>query len=351
MNLRGIENLEDLRQYLACALQLEHATIPPYLTAAYSIREGTNRIAYDEIIIVAREEMLHMALVANMLNAVGTSPNLLADGFVPHYPSYLPDGETEFKVNIQKFSPDAIDTFLRIELPGKANSGEKTVEQLSACRQAPLKVCRLAFKTIGDFYAEIRRGFHQLSSRMKREELFCGNPELQLRPDQENWWGGGGNITAINALEDVDKAISLISEQGEGYGGTIKDEQNELAHYYQFMQLKNNRCYNEGDEPDKPTGSRLDVDFATVYPIKENAQLSDYAGAPELHQAAIEFARKYRGMLALLNAAFNGNPDIMKTAPALMASIRDAMKAIIRNPIPGQVGVNAAPIFDLPEAY
>ena len=40
MTLRRISTVEDLHSYLHIAMQLEHATIPPYLTALYSIVPG-----------------------------------------------------------------------------------------------------------------------------------------------------------------------------------------------------------------------------------------------------------------------------------------------------------------------
>ena len=40
---------------------LEFATIPPYLTAMYSIKAGENRQVYDVIRSVVMQEMLHMA--------------------------------------------------------------------------------------------------------------------------------------------------------------------------------------------------------------------------------------------------------------------------------------------------
>ena len=44
-----IQSLEDLRAYLVVAMQIEHATIPPYLTALYSIHPGTNSEAVEVI--------------------------------------------------------------------------------------------------------------------------------------------------------------------------------------------------------------------------------------------------------------------------------------------------------------
>ena len=70
--------------------------------------------------VVAVEEMLHLTLAANVLNAAGGTPDLTGPGFVPSYPAYLPDGEDDFQVDLQRFSPDAVETFLKIERPGKA---------------------------------------------------------------------------------------------------------------------------------------------------------------------------------------------------------------------------------------
>ena len=69
-----ITDLESLRHHLQEALEIEHATIPPYLCALYSIPEGSNREAASVIRSVVMEEMLHLTLVANVMNAVGGTP-------------------------------------------------------------------------------------------------------------------------------------------------------------------------------------------------------------------------------------------------------------------------------------
>ncbi|MGI8776506.1 MAG: ferritin-like domain-containing protein [Acidimicrobiales bacterium] len=50
------------------ALELEHSTIPPYLYALYSLVPGTNDAVAEVIESVAVEEMLHLTLVANVIN-------------------------------------------------------------------------------------------------------------------------------------------------------------------------------------------------------------------------------------------------------------------------------------------
>ena len=39
----AIRTVEDLREHLQWAIELEHSTLPPYLTALYSIRDGPTR--------------------------------------------------------------------------------------------------------------------------------------------------------------------------------------------------------------------------------------------------------------------------------------------------------------------
>lgn len=62
--------LEYTRKLLQKALQIEHSTIPLYLTSLYSIR---NQSSFEATVLrsVVMEEMLHMVQAANALNAIG----------------------------------------------------------------------------------------------------------------------------------------------------------------------------------------------------------------------------------------------------------------------------------------
>src|SRR5262252_6754093 len=86
---------------LQAAIELEHATIPPYLYALYSLMPGINSAAAGIIESVVTEEMLHLTLAANILNAIGGSPVLDSPAFIPHYPSPLPGSvENELVVGL-----------------------------------------------------------------------------------------------------------------------------------------------------------------------------------------------------------------------------------------------------------
>jgi Ferritin-like len=117
------KNLPELRTYLQGALEIEHLTIPPYLTAMYTIQAGTNKAAYYAIRSVVLEEMLHMTLVANLLNALGGRPRVAHPDFVRSYPARLPYSALTVEIPLRHFSPEAMRTFLLIEHPRRLDHG------------------------------------------------------------------------------------------------------------------------------------------------------------------------------------------------------------------------------------
>lgn len=80
-------------EHLQIVIQLELSTLPPYLTAMWSVRRVANQVVatLDEVI---RAEMSHMGMVCNLFNAVsrGKSPIIADATVVPTYPCHLPGG-------------------------------------------------------------------------------------------------------------------------------------------------------------------------------------------------------------------------------------------------------------------
>ena len=347
MHETHIKTLDSLKDYLRRAIQLEHATIPPYLTALYSIHPGTNSDAVHILRVVVVEEMLHLTLAANLLNAVGGRPDLTAPGFVPLYPSRLPDGEKDFEVSLERFSMSAIETFLKIERPAQAPDESKRRvrrkgggERLCASPIDP----EVEYYSIGEFYEEIWRGFKHLHAQLG-DGLFSGDPACQVTA--EYYYSGGGALHAVTNMASAEAAIHLITRQGEGKGGGIYDSERELAHYYRFDQLKKGRYYQTSDQPHEPTGPELRVDWDAVYPLKTNARVSDYRDAPELHAAAEAFNRAYGEFLAMLTLAFNGQPAQLMQAVPQMFRLRNGMLQLMHNPHPQSSKENAAPTFEV----
>lgn len=354
MTLEKIKSVEELHKYLYAALQLEHATIPVYMTGLYTIHPDTNADASRIIRVVVVEEMLHLTLAANILNAVGGTPNLTRPDFVPQFPTALPDGEEDFEVSIQRFSKEAIEMFMRIERPARSSGDGGRFVQRVKPESALLPTLKadgdadLHFYSIGEFYAEIGRGLEYLEEEMLKEgeKLFSGDPARQITP--EFYYSGGGEIIPVVDLESANEAIRLIGEQGEGFGGAIYDFEGELAHYYRLEQLVLGRHYQKGDEAGHPTGTPVDVDWDASYPIKANARLDDYPEGSELHTAARQFNEAYQEVLGRITRAYSGHPEQLNDAVGDMFRIKELALQLIRNPIPGADGLNAAPIFNLP---
>ena len=375
MSLYRITDIEELRRHLQAAVQLEHATIPPYLTALYSIQPGTNPDAYHALRVVAVEEMLHLTLAANMLNAVGGSPDLTAPGFVPGYPAYLPDGETDFQADLRPFSRDAIDAFMKIERPAlpppepvpeddksatavAAGSAHHAQHRHRAAhtirrprRRRSVRAAHVAdgseehFFSIGEFYKAIEQGLTLLHEQ-HGDALFNGDPRLQVTSGY--YYSGGGQLFPVNDLASAKQAIRVISEQGEGIGGGIFDFEAELAHYYRFEQLFKGRYYRENDTPGNPTGGTVTVDWDAFYPIKVNAKLADYPTGSDVYRAAAAFNNRYAAFLQMLTRSFRGEPNLLLEAVGEMFVLKELAYRLTRQPINGPGTLHAAPTFEMP---
>ena len=114
-----ITTVDSLRRHLQWAIEIEHGTLPPYLCALYSIKEGYNEEAAEVVHSVFMEEMLHLTMGANLLNAVRGSPKLDTPSLLPRFPTYLPHSNRAFEVPLLKFSREAVEVFLQIERPGE----------------------------------------------------------------------------------------------------------------------------------------------------------------------------------------------------------------------------------------
>jgi len=349
MSLHPITDVAGLHRHLEAAIQLEHATIPPYLTALYSIRPGTNSAARQVLRAVAVEEMLHLTLAANILNAVGGSPDLTVPGFVPVFPAYLPDGETDFQVGLRRFSTEAVDTFLKIERPAPADS-----ESIRTVKRPPNAAMLGAGKVtddgdehfygIGEFYHAIEDALIRLEAE-HGAQLFSGDPSRQITP--EFYYSGGGEIIPVTDLAAARAAIRLIAEQGEGDGGAIFDYEDEIAHYYRFQQLVLGRYYQAGDVAGSPSGLPVDVEWGAVYPIKTNARVADYPEGSELRRAAEAFNGEYAGFLASLTRAFQGEPALLNEAVGDMFRLKELAGQLMRQPLDDAGTEHAAPTFEV----
>ena len=186
--------------------------------------------------------MLHLTLVANILNAVGGTPDFEADDFVAPYPTHLPDDEAVFEVGVGPFSREAVSTFPRIERP-RTNiaNGSLVTRRRHGHGVAPHvddgSIEERHSYSTGEFYQEVDHGLSRIHAQLvaQGEELFTGDPGVQVTSSFR--YGGGGRIVEVTDLDSAHAAIRLICEQGEGLGGSIHDEDGELSHFFRFQQI------------------------------------------------------------------------------------------------------------------
>lgn len=352
----SIRTLDELKEFLHEAMRLEHATIPPYLTALYSIKPGVNQDAAQILRVIVVEEMLHLTIAANVLNAIGGTPDLRRPDFVVSYPAYLPDGETDFEVGIQAFGREALATFLKIERPAIRPENLKAGNPLIQRRTAPHKSMlgshpsnnEMHFYSIGEFYMAIVCSLKEFEAKAQREggTIFTGDISRQVT--SEYYYSGGGELLPVFNLKTALDALELIIEQGEGDGGGIYDgDEHELAHYYRFDELVKGRYYIKGDKPGHPTGPQLQVDWDGAYPIKPNLKVAEIPDGSELRAATIAFNHRYGDFLKLLTLAYNGQPSLLLEAVPIMFEFRNMMLELIRNPLPGHPGLNGSPTYEI----
>ncbi|MCB9231803.1 MAG: ferritin-like protein [Bacteroidia bacterium] len=351
-----ITTVESLHAHLQIAIELELSTLPPYLSAMYSIKEGYNQQAYEVIRSVVMEEMLHLTLAASVLNAVGGNPLIDRPRLVPTYPTALPWSNNSYIVHLLKFSRPAIETFMRIELPAKPTAPPQPMN----------------YNTIGQFYEAIADGIKYLYEKLG-DKLFSGKDYRQIDPS--SYYGGGGKVIPIlgSGKEKYElslKAIDEIVSEGEGlvidgklhvYDGDSMgfEHRPEIAHYFKFREIFEGRYYRDGDSPHKPTGKILPVDWteAAVYNMGPNPKIADYLHFPELWDLANQFNTSYADLLKTIHYAFNHDPkghgmeamppaEVLKHAVGKMYKLKYQAVALMRIPMPGK-DYNAGPTFEL----
>src|ERR1700722_18090210 len=149
LRLNKLATEQDAQALLQTAIGVEFGTLLPYLYSLYSIRAGMNTEAAQRIKSVALQEMIHMCLACNILNALGGNP--LLDP--PTYPGPLPgdigpDG-VPLTIHILPFSSDAMQQAMPIEQPeDPPNFPIKALLQAEPAAKAV---------TIGQFYDALDR--------------------------------------------------------------------------------------------------------------------------------------------------------------------------------------------------
>jgi Ferritin-like len=331
-----IATLESLQEHLQWAIELEHFTIPPYLCALYSLDPDRNAEAVEVVASVLIEEMLHLTLAANLLNAVGGRPRIDTPRMLLPYPRPLPHSDGSFEVPLARFSPESLEVFLEIErpaAPGAPPEGDQ-------------------YESIGQFYDAIRLGLRELCEHLGEAQVFCGDPARQVT--DADVYTGGGHIVTVTSLDSALAALEEIVDQGEGAQLEVWDgdvdvmhpEREQVAHYFRFQELKLGCRYRRGDTPRSgPTGETIAVDWDAVLPMRANPRSSDHAPGSPIRTAQDELNRTYCALLRQLDRAFNGSPEVLMPAIGAMYDLKNQARALMQMPT-GDGLTTAGPTFE-----
>jgi CDGSH-type Zn-finger protein/truncated hemoglobin YjbI len=235
-----IEHREALIYMLCEAAELEHAIMCQYLFAAFSLKqtadEGLSGPELDavrrwrkQIAHVATQEMLHLALVQNVLSAIGAAPHMSRPNLpapASHYPAgvqlvLLPFGEQALRHFMFLERPEGMDLKDAAGLAAVAGAVPVMSERDIVPRGQD-------FATVGHLYRSIEAGLARLVDKYGEDWLFVGPPRAQATAEHFQW----RELVAVTDLASAQRAIDEILEQGEGPRGQWRN-----AHFGQFVDI------------------------------------------------------------------------------------------------------------------
>lgn len=351
-----VEHRGHLWNLLMAAETLEHLIMCQYLYASFSLKtdpdEGLTAGQADAVgrwrttlTGIAIEEMLHLALVANAMTAIGAAPRLARPNF-PRRSEYLPPG---VQFALLPFGEASLTHFLYLERP----QGMARLDAAGFVPGAPPEpvttdeaMPRLQdFSTVGHLYRGIMHGLSQMAGRLGEHALFVGPTRTQATPEVFRW----PQLVAVTGLESATAAIEEIIDQGEGARGDWR-----TAHYGRFLRIwEEYRQLREQDpsfDPARPViaaYTRQPFDIAEPQPL-----LTD----PFTRTVAELFNLGYETLLWLLTRFFTHTSEsdeqlhtLTESAFALMGGVLAPLgRTLTRLPAgPGHPGRTAGPTFEM----
>ncbi|MET8769599.1 ferritin-like protein [Streptomyces sp. NPDC004658] len=324
-----------LQESLQQAVLLELATLPPYLCGLWSIEDPVqDEGVYHAVREIVFDEMSHLGLAGNLLTTVGGVPRLADERTAPSYPGALPGGvRPGLTVFLSGLTEDSLDMYASIEQP------DHPIAEATA------------HTSIGAFYSAVLAAFRD------HPELITGAHQLTRNMGHH---GQGNSVVPLRSLADVEAAIGVIKEQGEGTSASPENphpgEAGELAHFYVFREIRHghklvktaenpDRWEFVGDEIPMPRCRRM----GTV-PAGGWGTTGASAPDPDTRRLLDEFNRSYSEMLRLLEAAWQTDlpakaKELLNKAVNQMFDLQQRAPTLMERPLPGGSGETYGPEF------
>jgi CDGSH-type Zn-finger protein/uncharacterized Fe-S cluster protein YjdI len=233
----AVNDREELIYLLTEAAQFEHVVMCTYLYAQWSLKKDESegitaqeKEAIDRwrasIRSVAMEEMLHLALVNNLMAAIGATPHLSRPDF-PVKQGYFP---SDLDFHLAPFNEQTMKHFVFIEHPegidvkdGAGFTHESHYERV-VCSDLLTPTAR-DYASQGHLYHGIAQAITRLADELGEKNLFIGHGEAQLSSAEFPLPG----LFEVSGVNTAMKAIEEIVQQGEGAPAHRDD-----SHYARF---------------------------------------------------------------------------------------------------------------------
>jgi hypothetical protein len=234
-----IESLAQVFAVLNEAAELEHGVMCGYLYAAFGLKtEPSDGLQPEQteavrrwrktILDIATEEMSHLALVSNLMVALGARPHFGRQNMP------VPSGchPADIRLALAPFDRDMLDHFIYLERPAGSPAAEapslaggpRYVRETSGGRFFP---AGSDYETIGELYHALAHGLAKLVG--KHKGAFAIDPAAQVGPEIVALPG----LITIRSLNDAAQAVENIVRQGEGSPGY-----NEHSHYGRLIAIR-----------------------------------------------------------------------------------------------------------------
>ena len=353
-----IEHREALIYMLCQAAEIEHGILCQYLFAAFSLKQSTDEGLTpeeletvsswrDTVNQVATDEMLHLALVQNVLSAIGAAPHLIRPD-LPAPAHHFPAG---VYLTMVPFGERALQHFMFLERPeGMELEGAKGIDP-PLHDAVPLRppeeniVPQLQdFATIGHLYRSIEEGLRHLADKFGETHLFIGPPRAQATSKDFRL----PELVPVTDSASAQQALDTILEQGEGARGHW-----ETAHFGRFVDIldeyRQMKTANPAFDPVRP------VMFARVR-RGEQDDSTPLIGDRVASQCTDLFNVTYEILFQILERYFAHTEETDEQLATLANATMTLMRGVLRPlgelittlPVgPEHPGRNAAPSFEL----
>ena len=354
----AIQHREALIYTLGKAAELEHLVMCQYLYAAFSLKESSTEGVPEELLPtvqgwrkelmhIGEQEMLHLALVQNLLAAVGAAPRLGRPNF-PLPPQAMP---AKVQMALMPFGEAALRHFAYLERPeGMDMADQAGFAALAKSRELPhdeadeIGPHLQDFETVGHLYRSIEDGLANLAERMGEESLFIGPERAQATSTHIEF----DELVPVTDLASARAAIEVIVEQGEGARGDWRE-----AHFGRLIRVLDEYLAIRAEHPDfEPTRP---VMLAHVRPLARGAEVTLIghgftARCADLLNAVYELILQ---LLARYFAHTDETPEqlsaLSEVAVALMKTVVKPLGSLVtRMPMgPDHPDRTAGPAFEL----